>query len=243
MENKIESLKIANLSKSFDGKRILDGINLTLYKNNIHTILGPSGSGKTTLLNIISGIKQYDSGFVYFREKSNISYLFQEDRLLKWMTVYKNIEIVLKDIMPKEEISIKIEHYLSMLGLSEFASHYPASLSGGMRQRVASIRAFLYPSNLLLMDEAFKSLDIKIKLKLTEAIINLWQTNPKTILFVTHDVREALSISNYIHIFSDTPTKIIKTYHIVEEAFLNRDLTKSYYLEMESDIYKHLLYY
>ncbi len=240
MEEKVKFLEIKNLRKNFDNKKILDGINLILYKNNIHTILGPSGSGKTTLLNIVSNILTCDEGEIDFKEKPLISYLFQEDRLLNWLTVYKNIEIILKDIMPKKELKNQISHYLSMLGLMEFSNHYPTQLSGGMRQRVASIRAFMYPSNFLLMDEPFKSLDVKMKQKLIQTIVELWKENPKTILFVTHDVMEALSLSNQIHIFSDTPAKIIDEYNITQ-PILNRDLTENNFIKMESNIYKRLL--
>ncbi len=233
-------LKIDGLCKSFDEKTVLKDINLKLYKNKIHTILGPSGSGKTTLLNIISGIIKPDCGAVMFCGDPLISYLFQEDRLLKWLNVYKNIEIVLKEVLPRHIIKSKINEYLNKLGLAEYKHYYPSKLSGGMRQRVSSIRAFLYPSNLLLMDEAFKSLDVKIKLKLMGAVIDLWRTNPKTILFVTHDVKEALAISHYIHIFSDLPAEIVKEYKITE-PIANRDINSNHYLKLESDIYKILL--
>lgn len=241
METKIDILlKIKKLSKSFDEKNILRNIDLTLYKNKIHTILGPSGSGKTTLLNIISGILKFESGSVFFCGDNAISYLFQEDRLLKWLDVYKNIELVLKEVLPRHTVKQKINEYLDKLGLAEYKHYYPSKLSGGMRQRVSAIRAFLYPSNLLLMDEAFKSLDVKIKLKLMRTVIDLWNTNPKTILFVTHDVREALAISHYIHIFSDLPAEIVKEYAITESVN-KRDINSNEYLNLESDIYKILL--
>lgn len=239
MEEKREFLKIKNLKKSFDSKIILKNIKLTLCKNKIHTILGPSGSGKTTLLNIISGMKTHDAGVIEFLEKPVISYLFQEDRLLKWMTVYKNIEIILKEVFTMEQTKELINKYLYKLNLYEYKNHYPEQLSGGMRQRVSAIRAFLYPSNLLLMDEAFKSLDIKIKKKLVKTVIDLWKENPKTILFVTHDVREALLISDNIYLLSDTPTEIIKSYKI-DDTVYERDLSKEYYLKLEADIYKYL---
>ncbi len=240
MENLNHFLNIDGLIKYYGDKLILNGVNLTLCRNCIHTILGPSGSGKTTLLNIISGIQPYTGGSISFIEKPTISYVFQEDRLLDWMTVYKNIEIVLKDIMPKETRQGKIESYLSLLGLSEFANYYPPQLSGGMRQRVSAIRAFLYPSNLLLMDEAFKSVDVKIKMKLLDAVIELWKKEPRTILFVTHDVREALALSQHIHIFSEIPVRVIKEYEI-NKPVGGRNLGDDYYLKLEGEIYEILI--
>jgi NitT/TauT family transport system ATP-binding protein len=124
--------------------------------------------------------------------------------------------------------------------LSEFAGYYPPQLSGGMRQRVSAIRAFLYPSNLLLMDEAFKSVDIKIKMKLFDAVIELWKDKPRTILFVTHDVREALALSQYIHIFSEIPVRVIKEYKI-DKPVGGRNLSEDFYLRLEGEIYEILI--
>jgi NitT/TauT family transport system ATP-binding protein len=240
MENRSAFLTISGLTKHYGDKLILDGIDLILCHNCIHTILGPSGSGKTTLLNVISGLTSYTHGSILFSEKPAISYVFQEDRLLDWMTVYKNIEIVLKDILPPPVRREQIERYLSMLGLIDYAGYYPPQLSGGMRQRVSAIRAFLYPSNLLLMDEAFKSVDINIKMKLIDAVIDLWKDKPRTILFVTHDVREALALSQRIHIFSEIPVRVIKEYEI-DRPVGGRNLADDYFLSLEGEIYEILM--
>lgn len=209
MEEVILSLK--DINKSFGNLLVLDNINLDILKNNVHVILGPSGAGKTTLLNIVADIiNDYDG-----RILSNVDlvkgYLFQEDRLIEWMSVYENIELVIKSVYGLKSRKKRIHDLLKRMDLDNFADSYPRELSGGMRQRVAAIRAFVHPSNLLLMDEPFKSLDEESRKRLSEDIIELWRSEPKTIVLVTHHIDEAVKIADYIHIFSKRPGKILKS--------------------------------
>ena len=167
--------KIQNLEKSYGKLNVFKNFTMRIPKSKITCILGPSGCGKTTSLNILSGILQPDSGSILGIEKQTISYLFQEPRLLDWKTVRGNIEFVLKGTHSKKERHALASKYIRIVGLQNFEDYYPSQLSGGMIQRVAIARAFAYPSEILLMDEPFKGLDIHMKKSVMHAFINLWE--------------------------------------------------------------------
>ncbi|MCG8410474.1 MAG: ATP-binding cassette domain-containing protein, partial [Bacteroidales bacterium] len=167
-------LQIEHLYKSFQETTIFKDFNLEIKKNTISCILGPSGCGKTTLLSIIGKTIKPDSGILNGFDNKTLSYIFQEPRLLPWKTVCDNISFVLnKTIDPKQKNEITLK-YLNLVELNNFANHYPASLSGGMKQRVAIARAFAYPSDIILMDEPLKALDLKLKLNLIKAFRKIW---------------------------------------------------------------------
>jgi NitT/TauT family transport system ATP-binding protein len=210
-------LAVRNLKKGYDAQiPIFENFNLIIEENKITCILGPSGIGKTTLLNVISGITDTDSGDLSDFKNRNFSYIFQEPRLLRWKTVYDNINFVLKDLYPRKEAEQITNKYIDMVGLAKFRDYYPNSISGGMVQRVSIARAFAYPSEILIMDEPFKSLDMKLKKNLISSFINLWEIDHRTIIFVTHDMEEAAYIGNNIFILEDSiPTNIKKEVNIV----------------------------
>lgn len=208
------TLTINNLYLSYEDYTIFNNFNISVSKNKITCILGPSGCGKTTLLNIISGILKPDKGTLIGFDSTVKSYLFQEPRLLPWKKVYDNIDFVLKNIYPKHERNIIIEKYLKMVDLQDFKYYYPNQLSGGMKQRVAIARAFAYPSNLLLMDEPFKGLDLKTKNIIINEFLKLWADDNRTVIFVTHDIEESLLLADKIYILSKTPTQIIDKFTI-----------------------------
>lgn len=209
-------LAIRNLKKGYNTQiPIFENFNLIIEENKITCILGPSGIGKTTLLNVISGITDADSGDLSDFKNRNFSYIFQEPRLLRWKTVYDNINFVLKDLYPKKEAGQITNKYIDMVGLTKFRDYYPNNISGGMIQRVSIARAFAYPSEILIMDEPFKSLDMKLKKNLINSFINLWEIDHRTIIFVTHDMEEAAYIGNNIFILKDSmPTNIKKEVNI-----------------------------
>jgi len=199
MENSTEYLvQVKNLNKSFGSNKIFDNLNMNFEKNKITVITGPSGCGKTTLLNIISGIEKPDSGEVVSNSRS-ISYIFQEDRLLPDLTVYKNIEFVLKSTMTTEEMKPVIEKYIDLVKLKEARDKYPSQLSGGMKRRVAVARAFAYRSDLLLMDEPFKGLDDRLKKEIIDEFLRIYRQDKRTVIFVTHDMREAEILGDTIY--------------------------------------------
>ncbi len=202
------SLEIKGLYKKYDELSLFSDFNITFQEGTITCILGPSGCGKTTLLNIIGNITEPDSGkFTGFREKT-ISYIFQDPRLLPWKTVEENISFVLKKEIPAAERKKITDQLISLMELSEFKDYYPAKLSGGMRQRVSIARAFSYPSEIILMDEPLKGLDIKLKLNLIRIFTHIWQADKRTVIFVTHDVDEALMLGNEIVVMSRPPVEI-----------------------------------
>jgi NitT/TauT family transport system ATP-binding protein len=202
------SFVLSNISKSFADLEVLKNLTLQEEENRIICILGPSGAGKTTLLNIISGVIKADQGELSGFADKNISYLFQEPRLLPWKTVAQNIDFVLQDKLNREERNQTISRYLDMVELAEFSSYYPSKLSGGMKQRVAIARAFAYPADILLMDEPFKGLDMQLKMTLIESFIKLWTLDQRSVFFVTHDIQEALLIGEEIYVLTDRPALV-----------------------------------
>lgn len=207
-------MKLMNIVKSYGNKKVLDGITLDIEEGKITAILGESGSGKSTLLNIIAGkIKDFKGEIIFEAENKNgMSYIFQEDTLIPWKTVYDNLEFVLKKKISKEEISLRIRKYLEMVGLNGIEGEYPNSLSGGMKRRVGIARAFSFPSSYLFMDEPFEFLDIKIKNEIMEYFIKLQNVENKTVIFITHDIESAVSLGEKIVVFSNKPTKIKKIF-------------------------------
>ncbi|MGE5581779.1 MAG: ABC transporter ATP-binding protein [Bacillota bacterium] len=201
-------IKVEHVSKSYGSLPVLADFSLEIPEGKITAILGPSGCGKTTLLNILAGLIRVDRGNVEI--PVNTSYLFQEPRLLPWLTVKQNIAFVLKDKLTPEEIAERIDTNLKATGLTGFADAYPSELSGGMRQRAAMARAFSYEAPLLLMDEPFKSLDIKTRFQLVQDFLGLWQKRLQTVIMVTHDIREALWLAERIVVFSDKPVRILQ---------------------------------
>lgn len=201
--------KVENISKFFGELKVLDGISLDFPEGKTTCILGPSGCGKTTLLNILAGFIPVDSGKLYGFNVDK-SYIFQEDRLIPWKTVKDNLEFVLKGKIDKRKIQELIDFYLKISNLDEYKNYYPHKLSGGMRQRINILRAFMYPSKLILMDEPFKSLDINTKMVLMDFFKDLRKRDSKTCIMVTHDIDEAVELSHRIVIFSQKPTKVIK---------------------------------
>ena len=228
------SLIIKNLNKSFHDLNLFKDFNIEIQENTISCILGPSGCGKTTLLNMIGNTIQPESGqFEGFNNKV-LSYIFQEPRLLPWKTVKENISFVVKEEELTENKSIIIDKYIKLVELSDFAKYYPAQLSGGMKQRVAIARAFSYPSNLILMDEPLKALDLKLKLNLIKAFRRIWQFDKRTVIFVTHDIDEALLLGNNIYVFSKAPVKIIEKFTITDK---DRSLNNPEIIELKNKIW------
>ncbi|ASW44356.1 ATP-binding cassette domain-containing protein [Clostridium isatidis] len=198
-------LKIKNLSKSFEEKIIFDKFNLEI-KDNINCIIGQSGGGKSTLLNIIAGLVKADNGeIIGIDTNKDISYIFQEDRLIPWLTVKENMELFIYDYFNKEEGIRKIREILKLLHIEEIENEYPGRLSGGIRQRVNIARAFLKPSKLILMDEPFKSLDYKIKYLIMRDLKEMLEEKDKIILFVTHDVDEAIFFNGTVYVLGGRP--------------------------------------
>ena len=208
---------VRNIYKKYDDLLVLDDISIEFPANKTTCILGPSGCGKTSLLNILGGIVEKDGGQVIGFDEIDISFVFQEDRLMEWKNVKDNIGFVLKGRMDKDEIDIVVDKYLELVNLEDYKYYYPRSLSGGMRQRVSILRSFAYPSDLLILDEPFKSLDINNRQIIIEFLKEVKSRETRTSILVTHDVEEAIDLADRIVILSDKPTKVIQVIDNIQE--------------------------
>lgn len=220
---------LKKIHKSFDGIKLFKDFNIDFKENKISCILGASGIGKTTVVNILSGLLKPDSGEVYGTESSNFSYIFQEPRLLNWYSIYDNLDFVLKNKLPEKEKRQTIEQYLKIVDLWNVRNKKPKTLSGGMAQRVSIARAFAYPSNILIMDEPFKGLDIKLKNELMHSFFKLWNNDKRTVIFITHDIDEALKLAKQIFIINNQPAKIVGDFTVSPD---NHEIIKNKILQL-----------
>lgn len=234
MTDKVKLLDKVHLQ--FDEIEVYHNFDLEIPKNKITCIVGPSGCGKTSILNLLAGFITTYTGKIHI-ENERIGYIFQEDRLLPWETVFQNIAFV------REKVDeVEIMKLLRILELEEFKDKKPASLSGGMRQRCAIARGFYYHSSLLLMDEPFKSLDYDLRLNLVKYLGTLWKEQENTIIFVTHDIDEALLLGHQVVVLSRRPTKILETITIKSDI-AKRDINQQEHLLIRDKIIQHMTYY
>jgi NitT/TauT family transport system ATP-binding protein len=205
-------IRVWQIAKSFENNPVYDDFSLEFPENEVTAILGPSGCGKTTLLNILAGLVRVDAGRV--ETEPETSYLFQEPRLLPWLSLRENIALVLADKLPAVASEARVDNCLAATGLAPYAEYLPNLVSGGMKQRAALARAFVYPSRLLLMDEPFKSQDLKTRHHLIELFLELWRAEPRTVITVTHDIQEALRLGNQVVVLSGKPVRIVERLRI-----------------------------
>lgn len=203
------SLTLKKICKLYDGVEIYKDFDLTLNEGIITCLMGPSGCGKTTLLNMMGGLIAPDSGLMEGFDSKRFSYVFQETRLLPWKTVEGNLDFVLDRNLPKEQRKTLTGKLLKMVDMEAYAHYYPSQLSGGMAQRVSIARAFALPTDIILMDEPFSGIDINLKKTMLQRFLEIWKTDQRTVIYVTHDIGEALLLSNEIVVFSKAPVKIM----------------------------------
>lgn len=210
-------MQLKNIVKDYGDKKVLGGIDIEIEEGKITAILGESGCGKSTLLNIIAGkIKDYSGEIIFEREhEKGISYVFQEDTLIPWKTVYSNLEFVLKGKVEKSQIDERIKKYLKIVNLEGSEKEFPNMLSGGMKRRVGIARAFAFPSNYMFMDEPFEFLDVKIKEEIVEDLIKLQESEKKTIILITHDIDTAIILGEKIVVLGGKPS-------VVRSSFINK---------------------
>ena len=204
-------LAIQNACKQFDGKTVLDDFSLQFPQSGVVCLFGPSGCGKTTLLNCIIGIEHLDSGEIIGTKNRKISCVFQEDRLLPWISANENVAAVLRGSAKRN--AEEATDWLNHVGLAGEGNMRPDELSGGMRQRVAIARALAYKGDLYLLDEPFHALDETSK---TEAIALIREKTPNTLkILVTHDAQEAELLADITYFLSGPPLKIV---HIITKC-------------------------
>ncbi|UWG95805.1 ABC transporter ATP-binding protein [Dehalobacter sp. DCM] len=219
------SLTVRNLSKSYREKGLTTDIfrdlNLTIESGSFVSLIGPSGSGKSTLCNLIAGIEKPDKGWVYLDDKDitarpgHVGYMFQKDLLLPWRTLLENVtlgcDLRKMDRTCSREEAIK---GLERFGLRDFTHYYPDQLSGGMRQRGALLRTILFGQSTLVLDEPFGALDALTRREMQRWLLSIWQVMKHTVLFITHDIEEAILLSDKILVLSKPPARVIKNFEI-----------------------------
>lgn len=218
-------LEVKNLSKiyEFNGKQVeaITDLSLRVEDKQFIALVGPSGCGKTTFLKIAAGLSETTAGEIFLDEQKitgpgqDRGMVFQNFTLFPWLTVRENIGFgaTLREIKREEKTKI-VEHYLNITGLTEFADFYPKDLSGGMQQKAAIGRTLANNPKVLLMDEPFGSLDAQTRSQMQEFLTELWESDQKTIVFVTHDVDEAIFLADKVYVLSKRPMKIKNIYDV-----------------------------
>ena len=219
----MEKLEVRSVSKSFDGRPVLKDISITLRQGELVSLLGVSGGGKTTLFNIISGLLTPDEGRVYLEgqditgQPGRISYMLQKDLLLPYRTVADNVALplILRGVGKKEAREQAAAHF-GEFGLEGTESLYPAQLSGGMRQRAALLRTYLFSQDVALLDEPFSALDTLTKSAVHRWYLEVMERIRLSTLFITHDIDEAILLSDRIYLLTGRPGSVTEEIVIAE---------------------------
>ena len=206
-------LALNNLSKSYGANHVLQDISLSVKEGEFVSIVGPSGSGKSTIFQLIGGLYTPDNGTISLDGKvlndsrGHISYMPQSPALFPWRTVLQNVELS-SEIAGTQLDRSKTMELIKSAGLSGFEDAYPSELSGGMKQRVSFIRSLNAPQSIICLDEPFSALDEFTRLEMQQWLLSIWETYKKSILFITHDIDEALFLSDRIVVLSDKPAVV-----------------------------------
>lgn len=216
--------KVQQVSKVYDGIQpvvTLKNINLQFEDSEFICILGPSGCGKSTLLELLAGLQKPTSGHIFIDNEEvvgpneKLGVVFQDASLYPWRTIFQNVSIGLEFTgYKKAAIKPSVEKYLKLVGLEQFADKYPHQLSGGMRQRAGIARALVSSPEVLLMDEPFGAVDHLTRLKLQDDLLGIWEKEKKTIIFVTHDVSEAIYLADRVVLLSARPGEVQEIFKI-----------------------------
>ncbi|MTI66529.1 MAG: ABC transporter ATP-binding protein [Firmicutes bacterium] len=238
-------LKVKNITKYYQDILVIDDISIDLNQNEFVSILGPSGSGKSTLFNIIAGLIKPDKGKViiegrdYTKVTGRVSYMYQKDLLLPWKKIIDNVALPYyikgKD---KKEARELVKDYFDIFGLKGFEYKYPFQLSGGMRQRAALMRTYMFSKDIILLDEPFGGLDAITKSKMQYWLLGVLEKLKASVLFITHDIEEAIFLSDRIYILSDRPAKVKEKVYIDLPKPRNKDITTS---DEFNNIKRHIL--
>lgn len=235
-------LQLKNIGKSFEEKLVLQNVNMNIKEGEFISILGPSGSGKSTLFNLIGGLLVPDNGQIILNnenitgKKGFLSYMPQSPSLFPWRTVIENVMLA-QELKGKRD-KLKAKEMLEKAGLASFENAYPDELSGGMKQRVSFIRALLSTNSLLCLDEPFGALDDFTRLEMQKWLLSVWEQDKRTILFITHNIDEALYLSDRIFIFSGRPTSKLTEMNVPFE----RPRENDFWLREEILPYKKQIY-
>lgn len=238
-------LVIEQLTKRFDGTEVLKGLSLEIQEDEFVAVLGPSGSGKSTLFHLIGGLYEPDAGAILLGgkningQKGSVSYMPQSPSLLPWRTVLDNV-LLGAEIAGRKDQQAAVQ-MMEKAGLAGYEQSYPHQLSGGMKQRAAFIRSLLSPQPLILLDEPFSALDEFTRSEMQQWLLDIWQHNKRSILFVTHNIEEALFLADRILVLSEKPASVVAEFKVgfARPRSENITLTEEF-LQYKKDIYKVL---
>lgn len=237
----MSSVQVDHLTKSFGDLLVLNDISFNVGDGEFLCIVGPTGCGKTTFLNSMTGIYEISSGSIRINEekvnlkKHSLAYIMQEYSTMSWLNVRENVRFGLEiKQLPKKEIEEKTDRALTLVGLKEFEKYYPNQLSASMLQRVAIARAFAVEPDLLLMDEPYGQLDLELRFKLEDELLNIWRKLGTTVIFITHNIEEAVYLSQRILVLTNKPTTIKE--NIINDLPYPRKVTDEKFIELRERV-------
>ena len=237
----MSKVEVNHLTKSFGSLKVLDDISFQVNDGDFLCIVGPTGCGKTTFLNSLEKLYDIDDGEILINgeevdlNKHSIAYIMQEYSTMSWLTVKENVQFGMKvRKFSREKLNRKTEEVLRMVGLEKFADYYPEQLSASMLQRVSIARAFAVEPDLLLMDEPYGQLDLELRFRLEDELIRIWQETKTTIVFITHNIEEAVYMSQRIMVLTNKPTKVKEDF--VNPLPLPRNVTEEKFIEMRNKV-------
>lgn len=240
------SLSVKNLTKVFfNGKKpnvVIEDVSFDVYEGEFLVILGPGRCGKTVLLNTIAGLEERTSGSVFYNGKEvngynpDLAMIFQSLAILPFNTVMENVELPLKfRNVPKQKRREIAQHYIDLVGLAGFEKSYPSQLSGGMKQRVGIARAYTASPKILIMDEPFGQLDAQTRYSMQNEILQLWEKERCTVIFVTNNIEEACFLGDRIILMSECPERVKEIYDL-SALDRPRDMVSSRFLKVRTEI-------
>lgn len=234
-------VQVRNLTKKFGDLLVLDDISFDVREGEFLCIVGPTGCGKTTFLNSLTKLYDITSGEILVNgenvdlKKHNIAYIFQEYSTFPWLKVEDNIKYGLRiKQLPEVEIKERADEVIAMVGLEEYRGYYPDQLSASMLQRVVIARAFAVQPELLIMDEPYGQLDISLRFRLEDELLKLWKKTGTTVIFITHNIEEAVYLSERILVLTNKPTKIKK--ELVNSLLRPRDVTDKTFVDIRNHV-------
>ena len=237
----MSKVEVRNLTKSFGSLLVLDDVSFDVDPEEFLCIVGPTGCGKTTFLNSLTKIYDIDNGSIKINgeevdlRKHSLAYIMQEYSTMSWLTVRQNVQFGLKARkFKKAELENKTDAALELVGLSQFQDYYPNQLSASMMQRVSIARAFAVQPDLLLMDEPYGQLDLELRFKLEDELINLWRKLGTTIIFITHNIEEAIYLSQRILVLTNKPSSIKEI--VINDQPFPRKITSPEFVKLRSKV-------
>jgi len=234
-------VKVEHLTKRFGDLLVLDDVSFDVRESEFLCIVGPTGCGKTTFLNSLTKLYNIDAGSILIDDeaidlsKHNIAYIFQEYSTMEWLKVEDNIAYGLRiKHAPRDVIKQRVDQVVKMVGLEKFRKYYPRQLSASMLQRVVIARAFAVEPELLLMDEPYGQLDLILKYKLEDELIALWEKTKTTVIFITHNIEEAVYLSDRILVLTNKPTKVKR--EIVNDLPRPRKISSPEFVALRNEV-------